>query len=47
MEIKFFTNELVACQQLSQYKNKHLSAEEWIGGEKQWISVSENPEKHK
>eukprot|EP00069_Balaena_mysticetus_P020316 bmy_12674T0 len=38
--IKFFTNEFVAYQQLSQYKNKRLSGvEEWIGGEKQWISV--------
>ena len=46
--IKFFTNEFVAYQQLSQYKNKRLSGvEEWIGGEKQWISVSDNLEKHK
>ncbi|XP_012504681.1 PREDICTED: sodium/nucleoside cotransporter 2 [Propithecus coquereli] len=38
--IKFFTNEFVAYQQLSQYKNKRLSGvEEWIGDEKQWISV--------
>ncbi|XP_016067258.1 PREDICTED: sodium/nucleoside cotransporter 2 [Miniopterus natalensis] len=38
--IKFFTNEFVAYQRLSQYKNKRLSGvEEWIGGEKQWISV--------
>ncbi|XP_045679185.1 sodium/nucleoside cotransporter 2 isoform X2 [Phyllostomus hastatus] len=38
--IKFFTNEFVAYQQLSQYKNKRLSGmEEWIGGKKQWISV--------
>ncbi|XP_016041123.1 sodium/nucleoside cotransporter 2 [Erinaceus europaeus] len=38
--IKFFINEFVAYQQLSQYKNKRLSGmEEWIGGEKQWISV--------
>ncbi|XP_020951943.1 sodium/nucleoside cotransporter 2 isoform X3 [Sus scrofa] len=38
--IKFFTNEFVAYQQLSQYKSKRLSGvEEWIGGEKQWISV--------
>ncbi|XP_047396799.1 sodium/nucleoside cotransporter 2 [Sciurus carolinensis] len=38
--IKFFTNEFVAYQQLSQYKNKRLSGvEEWIQGEKQWISV--------
>ncbi|KAJ8776919.1 hypothetical protein J1605_015096 [Eschrichtius robustus] len=30
--IKFFTNEFVAYQQLSQYKNKRLSGvEEWIG----------------
>ncbi|XP_032153478.1 sodium/nucleoside cotransporter 2 isoform X16 [Sapajus apella] len=37
--IKFFTNEFVAYQQLSQYKNKRLSGvEEWIEGEKQWIS---------
>lgn len=46
--IKFFTNEFVAYQQLSQYKSKRLSGvEEWIGGEKQWISVSDNLEKHK
>ncbi|XP_045384264.1 sodium/nucleoside cotransporter 2 [Lemur catta] len=38
--LKFFTNEFVAYQQLSQYKSKRLSGvEEWIGGEKQWISV--------
>ncbi|KAI4583272.1 hypothetical protein MJG53_008485 [Ovis ammon polii x Ovis aries] len=38
--IKFFTNEFVAYQQLSQYKNKRLSGvEEWIEGKKQWISV--------
>ncbi|XP_066132992.1 sodium/nucleoside cotransporter 2 [Saccopteryx bilineata] len=38
--IKFFTNEFVAYEQLSQYKNKRLSGvEEWIGGKKQWISV--------
>uniref|UniRef100_A0A8C5ZTV7 Sodium/nucleoside cotransporter n=1 Tax=Marmota marmota marmota TaxID=9994 RepID=A0A8C5ZTV7_MARMA len=38
--IKFFINEFVAYQQLSQYKNKRLSGvEEWIEGEKQWISV--------
>ncbi|KAM5235527.1 sodium/nucleoside cotransporter 2 [Ctenodactylus gundi] len=38
--VKFFTNEFVAYQQLSEYKNKRLSGvEEWIGGEKQWISV--------
>ncbi|XP_012930001.1 sodium/nucleoside cotransporter 2 isoform X2 [Heterocephalus glaber] len=38
--IKFFTNEFVAYQQLSQYKNKRLSGvEEWLEGEKQWISV--------
>ncbi|XP_024423929.2 sodium/nucleoside cotransporter 2 isoform X3 [Desmodus rotundus] len=38
--IKFFTNEFVAYQQLSQYKNNRLSGvEEWIGGKKQWISV--------
>lgn len=46
--IKFFINEFVAYQQLSQYKNQRLSGvEEWIGGEKQWISVSDNPEKHR
>lgn len=46
--IKFFTNEFVAYQQLSQYKNNRLSGvEEWIGGKKQWISVGDNPEKHK
>ncbi|XP_069909374.1 sodium/nucleoside cotransporter 2 isoform X1 [Oryctolagus cuniculus] len=38
--IKFFTNEFVAYQQLSQYKKKRLSGmEEWIDGQKQWISV--------
>lgn len=38
--VKFFINEFVAYQQLSQYKNKRLSGvEEWINGEKQWISV--------
>ncbi|XP_043328030.1 sodium/nucleoside cotransporter 2 isoform X2 [Cervus elaphus] len=38
--MKFFTNEFVAFQQLSQYKNKRLSGvEEWIKGKKQWISV--------
>ncbi|XP_033046130.1 sodium/nucleoside cotransporter 2 isoform X3 [Trachypithecus francoisi] len=38
--IKFFINEFVAYQQLSKYKNKRLSGvEEWIEGEKQWISV--------
>ena len=42
--VKFFINEFVAFQQLSQYKNKRLSGiEEWINGEKQWISVSDNP----
>lgn len=41
--VKFFINEFVAYQQLSQYKNKRLSGvEEWINGEKQWISVSDN-----
>lgn len=46
--IKFFTNEFVAYQQLSQYRNKRLSGmEEWIGGEKQWISVGGNSEEHK
>ncbi|XP_036041542.1 sodium/nucleoside cotransporter 2 isoform X2 [Onychomys torridus] len=38
--VKFFINEFVAYQQLSQYKNQRLSGvEEWINGEKQWISV--------
>ncbi|XP_007472554.2 sodium/nucleoside cotransporter 2-like isoform X4 [Monodelphis domestica] len=38
--IKFFLNEFVAYKQLSQYKNRRLSGiEEWIKGEKQWISV--------
>ncbi|XP_077656271.1 sodium/nucleoside cotransporter 2 [Urocitellus parryii] len=38
--IKFFINEFVAYEQLSQYKDKRLSGvEEWIEGEKQWISV--------
>ncbi|XP_027725819.1 sodium/nucleoside cotransporter 2 [Vombatus ursinus] len=37
---KFFLNEFVAYERLSQYKNKRLSGiEEWVGGEKQWISV--------
>lgn len=46
--MKFFTNEFVAFQQLSQYKNKRLSGvEEWIKGKKQWISVSASLEKHK
>lgn len=46
--MKFFTNEFVAYQQLSQYKNKRLSGvEEWIEGKKQWISVSASLEKHK
>nr|XP_020865061.1 sodium/nucleoside cotransporter 2 isoform X2 [Phascolarctos cinereus] len=32
--IKFFLNEFVAYEQLSQYKNKRLSGiEEWVGGE--------------
>lgn len=44
--VKFFINEFVAYQQLSQYKSQRLSGvEEWINGEKQWISVSDNPEK--
>uniref|UniRef100_F6Z964 Sodium/nucleoside cotransporter n=1 Tax=Monodelphis domestica TaxID=13616 RepID=F6Z964_MONDO len=38
--IKFFLNEFVAYEQLSKYKNKRLSGiEEWVNGEKQWISV--------
>ncbi|XP_038606253.1 sodium/nucleoside cotransporter 1-like [Tachyglossus aculeatus] len=38
--IKFFLNEFVAYQQLSQYKNKRLSGmDEWIDGKKQWISI--------
>nr|XP_054307038.1 sodium/nucleoside cotransporter 2 isoform X3 [Pongo pygmaeus] len=38
--IKFFINEFAAYQQLSQYKNKRLSGvEEWIEGQKEWISV--------
>ncbi|XP_074091427.1 sodium/nucleoside cotransporter 2-like isoform X2 [Macrotis lagotis] len=38
--MKFFLNEFVAYERLSQYKKKRLSGiEEWIGGEKQWISV--------
>ncbi|KAM9070778.1 sodium/nucleoside cotransporter 2 [Sarcophilus harrisii] len=38
--IKFFLNEFVAYERLSHYKNKRLSGiEEWIRGEKQWISV--------
>lgn len=46
--IKFFTNEFVAYQQLSEYKERRLSGvEEWIDGQKQWISVSDNPENYK
>ncbi|XP_074145637.1 sodium/nucleoside cotransporter 2 isoform X2 [Sminthopsis crassicaudata] len=38
--IKFFLNEFVAYERLSQYKNNRLSGiEEWVGGQKQWISV--------
>ncbi|XP_068962048.1 sodium/nucleoside cotransporter 2 [Petaurus breviceps papuanus] len=38
--IKFFLNEFVAYERLSQYQNKRLSGiEEWVGGEKQWMSV--------
>ncbi|XP_054988470.1 sodium/nucleoside cotransporter 2 isoform X2 [Sorex araneus] len=38
--IKFFTNEFVAYQKLSEYKNRRLSGiEEWLNGQKQWISV--------
>ncbi|KAM6202474.1 sodium/nucleoside cotransporter 2 [Rhynchocyon petersi] len=37
--VKFFINEFVAYEQLSQYTHKRLSGiEEWIGGQKQWIS---------
>lgn len=39
--IKLFLNEFVAYQELSQYKQRRLAgAEEWVGGKKQWISVS-------
>jgi len=39
--IKFFLNEFVAYQELSQYKQRRLAgAEEWLGDKKQWISVS-------
>ncbi|XP_059533997.1 sodium/nucleoside cotransporter 1 isoform X1 [Myotis daubentonii] len=38
--IKLFLNEFVAYEKLSKYKNRRLTGvEEWIGGEKQWISV--------
>ncbi|XP_055989959.1 sodium/nucleoside cotransporter 2 [Sorex fumeus] len=38
--IKFFINEFVAYQKLSEYKNRRLSGiEEWLNGQKQWISV--------
>lgn len=39
--IKLFLNEFVAYEKLSKYKHRRLTGvEEWIGGEKQWISVS-------
>lgn len=39
--VKLFLNEFVAYQELSQYKQRRLAgAEEWIGDQKQWISVS-------
>lgn len=39
--IKLFLNEFVAYEALSQYKQRRLAgAEEWLGGKKQWISVS-------
>ncbi|XP_072475933.1 sodium/nucleoside cotransporter 1 [Notamacropus eugenii] len=38
--IKLFLNEFVAYQELSQYKNRRLEGVgEWIGDQKQWISV--------
>nr|KAF6270158.1 solute carrier family 28 member 1 [Myotis myotis] len=38
--IKLFLNEFVAYEKLSKYKNRRLTGvEEWINGEKQWISV--------
>lgn len=38
--IKFFLNEFVAYQELSQYKQRRLAGvEEWLGNKKQWISV--------
>uniref|UniRef100_G1P5C1 Sodium/nucleoside cotransporter n=1 Tax=Myotis lucifugus TaxID=59463 RepID=G1P5C1_MYOLU len=38
--IKLFLNEFVAYEKLSKYKHRRLAGvEEWIGGEKQWISV--------
>lgn len=38
--IKLFLNEFVAYEKLSQYKNCRLTgADEWVGGQKQWISV--------
>lgn len=39
--IKLFLNEFVAYEKLSQYKNRRLTGvAEWVGGQKQWISVS-------
>ncbi|XP_070256487.1 sodium/nucleoside cotransporter 1 isoform X2 [Myotis yumanensis] len=38
--IKLFLNEFVAYEKLSKYKHRRLAGvEEWIDGEKQWISV--------
>ncbi|XP_005357757.1 sodium/nucleoside cotransporter 1 [Microtus ochrogaster] len=38
--VKLFLNEFVAYQELSQYKQRRLAgAEEWMGDQKQWISV--------
>ncbi|XP_045142233.1 sodium/nucleoside cotransporter 1 [Echinops telfairi] len=38
--MKLFLNEFVAYQELSQYKQRRLAgAEEWVGDQKQWISV--------
>ncbi|KAM6181730.1 sodium/nucleoside cotransporter 1 [Erethizon dorsatum] len=38
--IKFFLNEFVAYQGLSEYKRRRLAGtEEWVGARKQWISV--------
>ncbi|ELK31596.1 Sodium/nucleoside cotransporter 1 [Myotis davidii] len=38
--IKLFLNEFVAYEKLSKYKHRRLTGvEEWINGEKQWISI--------
>lgn len=40
--IKLFLNEFVAYEELSRYKQRRLAGvDEWIGSQKQWISVSD------